>query len=218
MKTIILASHRQLLAANYIDNFLPKPLSKAKILYVTTASKEVDDKGFVERTRQKMDELNFSYTEFDIEGKTELELKKALSSTDIIYVEGGNTFYLLKAVRESGFEKLAKEAIENGVVYWGVSAGSYIACPSIVMATWSGHFDNDGVTDLTAMNLVPFLIKAHYAPDMLPLLTEKSKDLQLPLRVLTDEQAVIVKDGEVQLMGSGEGLILHGGKLIKNKN
>ena len=217
MKTIILASHRQLIAANYIDHFLPKPLSEAKILYITTASKKVSDTGYVERMRQKMNELNFSFTELDIEGKSEQELKKALSSTDIIYVEGGNTFYLLEAVRESGFEKLVKEAIENGVVYWGVSAGSYIACPSIVMATWSGHFDSDGVTDLTAMNLVPFLIKAHYTPDMLPLLTEKSKDLQLPLFVINDEQAVLVRDGEVQLIGSGEVLTLQGGNATTNK-
>jgi dipeptidase E len=208
MKTLILASSGNLIAANNVNHFLPKPLNKAKILYVTTASKKVNDASYVERTRQKMDELNFSYTEFDIVGKSEEELKKALNTSDILYVEGGNTFYLLKAVRDTGFEKIVKEAIENGLVYWGVSAGSYIACPSIIMATWSDRFDRCGVTDWTAMNLVPFLIKAHYTPDILGTLKEKVKDLQLPLRVLNDEQAVLVKDGEVQLIGDGDELIL----------
>jgi len=208
MKTLILASSGNLIAANNVNHFLPKPLSEAKILYVTTASKKVNDTSYVERTRQKMDELNFSYTEFDIVGKSEEELKKALSASDILYVEGGNTFYLLKAVRDTGFEKIVKEAIENGLVYWGVSAGAYIACPSIIMATWSDRFDRCGVTDWTAMNLVPFLIKAHYTPDMLVALKEKSKGLQLPLRVLNDDQAVLMKDGEVQLIGGGDELIL----------
>jgi len=208
MKTLILASSGNLIAANNLNHFLPKPLSEAKILYVTTASKKVNDSSYVERTRQKMDELNFSYTEFDIVGKSEEELKKALSDSDILYVEGGNTFYLLQAVRDTGFEKIVKEAIENGLVYWGVSAGAYIACPSIIMATWSDRFDRCGVTDWTAMNLVPFFIKAHYTPDMLGTLKEKSNDLQLPLRVLNDDQVVMMKDGEVQLTGGGDELIL----------
>ncbi len=208
MKTLILASSGNLIAANNINHFLPKSLSEAKILYVTTASKKVNGTSYVERTRKKMDELNFSFTEFDIVGKSEEELKKALSTSDILYVEGGNTFYLLKAVRDAGFEKIVKEAIENGLVYWGVSAGAYIACPSIIMATWSDRFDRFGVTDWTAINLVPFLIKAHYTPDMLETLKEESKDLRLPLRVLNDEQAVLMKDGEVQLIGGGDELIL----------
>ena len=208
MKTLILASSGNLIATNNINHFLPKPLTEAEILYVTTASKKVNDASYVGRTRQKMDELNFSYTEFDIVGKSEEELKKALSSSDILYIEGGNTFYLLKAVHDTGFEKIIKEAIKNGLVYWGVSAGAYIACPSIIMATWSDRFDRCGVTDWIAMNLVPFLIKAHYTPDMLDALKEKSKDLQFPLHVLNDEQAVLVKDGEVQLIGGGDELIL----------
>src|SRR3989344_8408249 len=208
MKTFILASSGNFITANNLDHFLPKPLSEAKILYVTTASKKVNDASYVERTRQKMDELNFSYTEYDIVGKSEEELKKALSSHDILYVEGRNTFYLLKSVRDTGFEKIVKEEIENGLVYWGVSAGSYIACPSIIMATWSDRFDRFGVTDWTAMNLVPFLIKAHYTPDMLEALKEKSKGLQLSLYVLNDEQAVLMKEGEVQLIGGGDEIVL----------
>src|SRR3989338_8234749 len=208
MKIIILASSGEFVASTNIDNILPKPLSKSRILYITTASKKVNDDSYVEKTRQKIGELSFSYTEIDIAGKTEEELKKALSVSDILYVEGGNTFYLLKAIRDTGFEKIVKKAIENGLVYWGISAGSYIACPSIIMATWSDRFDRCGVTDWTAMNLVPFFIKAHYTPDMLGTLKEKSNDLQLPLRVLNDDQVVMMKDGEVQLTGGGDELIL----------
>ncbi len=208
MKTIILASSGEFIASNIIDNFLPKPLKKSRILYITTASKKVNDNSYVAITRQKIAELSFSYTEIDIVGKTEEELKKALSLCDIVYVEGGNTFYLLKAVRGSGFEKVVKEAIDNGVVYWGVSAGSYIACPSIVVATWSDRFDRFGVTDWSAMNLVPFLIKAHYTTDMLKSLKERACDLQIPMRLLNDKQAVIVIGGEAKIIGGGDDITL----------
>ncbi|MDP3066864.1 MAG: Type 1 glutamine amidotransferase-like domain-containing protein [Methanobacteriaceae archaeon] len=208
MKTIILASSGEFIASNNIDNFLPKPLKESRVLYITTASKKVNDDSYVEKTRQKIGELSFSYTELDIVGKSEEELKKALSLCDIVYVEGGNTFYLLKAVRDSGFDKAVKEAIDNGLVYWGVSAGSYIVCPSIVMATWSDRFDRCGITDWSAMNFVPFLIKAHYTTDMLEKIKESAQDLQLPMCLLNDKQAVIVRDGEAQLIGGGDDITL----------
>ena len=146
-----------------VDAFLPKKIADCKIAYIITASKKVDRTAYVERHKKAMDELHRTYTEIDITGKSEDELRKILAGYDIVLVEGGNTFYLLKAVRESGFENVIKDLIAHGVVYIGSSAGSYIACPSIVMAEWSNNeFDRCGITDYTAMNLVPFLIKAHY--------------------------------------------------------
>ncbi|MFA6197689.1 MAG: Type 1 glutamine amidotransferase-like domain-containing protein [Patescibacteria group bacterium] len=210
MKTLILTSSGQFITAHNIDQFLPKKITDCKIAYIITASKKVNDTGYVDRHRQKMNELNFSYTEIDIAGKNESELKKALDGYDIIMVEGGNTFYLLKAVRESGFESVLQGLIEKGVVYVGSSAGSYIVCPSIIVATWSNRgFDQCGIIDYTAMNLVPFLLKAHYTLEMRAMLEEKSKDLQYPVRVLNDGQALLVQDGEVQLLGGGEEITLN---------
>ena len=209
MKTLILTSSGSFVTANNIDRFLPKKIVDCKIAYIITASKKVDDTSYIERHRQKMDELNFSYTEIDIAGKNEDELKKILDGHDIVMVEGGNTFYLLKAVRESGFENVIKDLIKKGVVYIGSSAGSYITCPSIITATWSNRgFDRCGIADYSAMNLVPFLIKAHYTPDVKAVLDEKAKGLQYPMRVLSDDQAIIVRDGKVQLLGGGDEIIM----------
>lgn len=208
MKTIILASS-SFITTNNVDTFLPKKIADSKIAYITTASKTVNDTGYIERHRQQMKERNFLYTEIDIAGKNESELKKALNGHDIILVEGGNTFYLLKAVRESGFENVIKDLISRGIVYVGSSAGSYIACPSIIMATWSKQgFDECGITDYAAMNLVPFLIKAHYTLDMQEMLEGKAKDLQYPMRVLNDDQAILVRDGGIQLLGGGDEIIM----------
>ena len=58
------------------------------------------------------------------------------------------------------------------------------------------------------MNLVPFLIKAHYTPDMLEMLKDNVKGLQYPLHIINDDQAIIVKDGKVELIGGGDEIIL----------
>ena len=209
MKTLILASSGQFITANNVDDFLPKKITDCKIAYIITASKKVSDTGYIDRHRQKMDELNFSYDEIDIAGMNENELRKALDGHDIIMVEGGNTFYLLKAIRESGFENVAKDLIAKGVVYIGSSAGSYVACPSIIVSTYAKkQKDRCGVTDFTAMHLVPFLIKTHYTPDMLPDLNDIRTKIEYPLHILDDQQALLVRDGEVQLLGGGDEIIL----------
>src|SRR3989344_1822348 len=49
----------------------------------------------------QMKELGFNVEEIDIEGKNKNLLMKLFENKDIIFVEGGNTFYLLKAIRQS---------------------------------------------------------------------------------------------------------------------
>ncbi len=209
MKTLLLTSSGSFIQNNNINYILPKKITDCKIAYIITASKKTDDPSYIEIHKQKMDELNFDHTEIDIAGKNENELKKLLDGYDIILVSGGNTFYLLKAVRESGFENVIKNLISKGVVYISSSAGSYITCPSIIIATWSKrNFDTCGVTDYTGMNLVPFLIKAHHTPDQKEELEEKIKNLEYPVRVINDEQAILVRDDKVELLGRGEKIIL----------
>jgi dipeptidase E len=217
MKTIILTSKDNQIATTELDEFLPKPLSRSRVLYITTGLKKSSDLVYIEQQKQIMNKLNFSYIEYDINGKSKEELKKALSNVDVVYVVGGSTFYLLKSVRESGFDEVLKELLPKGLVYIGLSAGAYIACPSIIMKTWSNrNSDRFGITDFTAINLVPFLVKAHYKPEMKELLEEKSKSLDLPIRVLNNEQALVIRDEKIQLIGGGDEIIIYGGNTKTN--
>ena len=208
MKTIILSSSgfRTPQLQKDLLSLLPKTPSQTKIAHVLTASKVSPDRAFVERERRVLSDLGFQVEEVDIEGKSPEELRNVLGSKDIIYVQGGNTFYLLKHVRESGFDTVVKDLIEKGAIYLGVSAGSYIACPTIEMSTWgSSSDDHYGLTDLSAMKLVPFLVSVHYNREKYRQgLAEGIKASKYPVKILTDEQALLIRDGEVKLIGSGE--------------
>jgi dipeptidase E len=208
MKRLLLASSGQFICEHSIDPYLPKKLIESSIAYIITASKKVPDKAYIDRHMNAMDRLKFNYTIIDIEGKDETALTEELSRHDIIYVEGGNTFFLLKCARESGLEHATRLLLQKGKTYIGSSAGSYIACPSIITATWSNrNFDRCGITDYTGMNLVPFLIKAHYTLDQEGLLKEKKKALNYPLWALTDDQALLVEDLNIRLLGKGKKVI-----------
>ena len=160
---------------------------------------------YIRRYKEKMDELQYDYTELDIAGLSEQELKATLSAYDIVLVEWGNPFYLLKIVRETGFQSVMEELMTQWVVYIGKSAGSYIACPSLQVSTWSKlSFDKFGVTDLSAMHRVNFFVKAHYTPEMFPSLHTQSQQLSAPLYALNNDQALVIDGEKIELIGGGE--------------
>ena len=52
------------------------------------------------------------------------DIQNYVNSLDIIYVGGGNTSYLLKTWRETGFDEVLKQAYKHGVILAGISAGA----------------------------------------------------------------------------------------------
>lgn len=188
-----------------ILKILSKPIHQTKIAHITTASKIENNLGYLEKENLIMREVGFNVENIDIEGKNENELRALLGYKDIIYVQGGNTFYLLKHARASGFDKVVKELIKKGVIYVGVSAGSYIACPTIEMANWK-HPDKNTVrlTDLKGLNLVPFLLSVHFDPQYTPTLKNEISNAKYPVKILTDSQAILVRDDKIELVGCGE--------------
>lgn len=185
-----------------------KDVSKIKLAYITTAAKGSNNKTYIDLHKEMMRGERISFNELDIEGKNEAELRELFKGNDAVYVEGGNTFYLLKAVRESGFGVVIKELIEKGVPYIGSSAGSYITCPTIEMATWTKQRERFGVVNLDALNIVPFLIKAHYVPEMKDILKGKIDNAKYETRILKDGQAILVEGDSYKLVGNnGEDFI-----------
>lgn len=81
---------------------------------------------------------------------------------DIIFVDGGNTFYLMNEMNKSGFTKYVREILKDKA-YVGVSAGSVVAGPDITLAGWEpGDENNIGLVDMKGLNLVDFCIMPHW--------------------------------------------------------
>lgn len=203
MKKLLLLSSARYLVKH--PEIFGKPLSDHKMLHVITASKGVTDLGYLERNRKYFDEQFAERLEYDLDGKTGAEVRETLGKFNLVYLEGGNSFYLIKSIRESGFEKVLREFLPKGLVYMGGSAGSYVACPTIEMALWrhQDKYDHYGVTDMTGMNLVPFLLSVHYKPEYDEMIKAGMARIKYPVRILTDEQALEVTDDSYKLVGEG---------------
>lgn len=84
---------------------------------------------------------------------------KAIEEAEAIMVGGGNTWKLLYTVYENDLVEAIQEKVDNGVPYVGWSAGSNLACPTLMTTN-----DMPIVEPISfrALELIPFQINPHY--------------------------------------------------------
>ena len=132
-------------------------LSNSKVLYITTASDGDLDKSWMEEEYNTILDLGINelnITEYKIGNKINID------DFDIIYMMGGNTFYLLDVIRKNNFDKEILEFINKGKIYIGSSAGSEILGNSINIAL--GYDENNvNMTDFTGLKIIDGLIIPH---------------------------------------------------------
>lgn len=187
-------------------SLLTKPPAETKVAFITTAAYGEDkDPIWLQKDRELLYACGIRQVEdLDLKGKIQVELEQILFDKDIIFVNGGNTFYLLYWARKSGFDKLIPGYLKRGGLYVGVSAGSYLLCPSIEMAGWKNLDRNRfGVTDLTGLNIVPFLIYVHFEEKYRRAVQQGAKTTNYPLVALTNHQAILVQNDKIKLIGKG---------------
>ena len=84
---------------------------------------------------------------------------QAVKDAEVIVVGGGNTWQLVRMMRDNGLMQVIREKVLNGTPYVGWSAGSNVACPTLrttndMPIIAPRGFDTTG--------LVPFQINPHY--------------------------------------------------------
>lgn len=134
-------------------------IESLKVLYITTASdgEYDDDKSWMDiefKTILDLGILKENIIEYKIGAPIDI------NDFDVIYMMGGNTFYLLDIIRKTNFERVIKEFIDSGKIYIGSSAGSEILGNSIDVAL---GFDENNVnmTDFTGLKIIDGLIIPH---------------------------------------------------------
>lgn len=183
---------------------LPKPAKELKVAYITTAADPypADNRPWYDGNRQKLVDLGFSVTDYDIKGKTEAELIADLTPYDLIYVEGGNVFYLLYHMRLSGMDKALPKLLKSGKIYVGSSAGSAVLSPTIEHATMFDSVDAASLLkDYRGLGLIkeqihPHSGKAKYADRE----KETIKKWGSRLTLLRDDQVMIVNGDKISII------------------
>jgi dipeptidase E len=139
----------------------------------------------------------------DYFGKPEA-LAQTLEGLAMVWVTGGNAFLLRRAMRQSGFDRVALPLIEQDkLVYAGTSAGACVATPSlkgIDLMDPPGQIAEDydpaivweGL-NLIGFHLVPHYDSAHPESEAAEKVTMYMLDQAMPYRTMRDGD-VLVRD------------------------
>ncbi len=161
-------AHNRLLlmsnSTNYGESFLayPEPIIKAflgssikTIIFLPFAGVSISYQDYADKVRQRFDEMGYDI----IALHDQTDKTAAIQIADAIMVGGGNTFQLLHEIYRYELLEPIRQAISSGKPYLGWSAGSNLACPTI-MTTNDMPIVNP--PSLEALGLVPFQINPHF--------------------------------------------------------
>ena len=93
-----------------------------RFLFISIASSHPEE--YFEGIKKVYEELGCIVSHLNI-NKSFDELEHDILNTDIIYIGGGNTKYLVEQLKSTGIDKLLIKAYNSGIVCSGLSAGSY---------------------------------------------------------------------------------------------
>lgn len=83
----------------------------------------------------------------------------AIENAEAFFVGGGNTFRLLNTLYQMNLLESMRERVLAGTPYMGTSAGSNLACPTIMT---TNDMPIVQPPSFKALDLVPFQLNAHY--------------------------------------------------------
>ncbi len=206
MRKLLLTSEFTPELAKEMVKMLPTPPGETKVGFIATASEpETQDKTYLLKDRAALESLGFSDV-IDIDLKVPEDLAK-LDDCGLIFVEGGNTYYLLKWVRESKFDAKLKELLAGDKVYVGVSAGSIVVGTSIETAGVGPSADKNDVMleDTRGLRQVPFMVAVHMKPGDKIYFDKFARQKPLhPIIGLPDGLAIICEGDRFRLVGDGQ--------------
>jgi dipeptidase E len=207
MKRLFLASVVPFVMDKFLE-FLPKQPNKLTVGFIPTAAGLEKEKlvWYIEEDKRTLREAGFRLVEVDLVGKNEKQLRAELKNADVLFVAGGNTFYLLQEARKSGFVELAREMVGKGVIYAGSSAGSVIAGPSIEPVKKIDEPEKVAkFKSYEGLCLVDFVVLPHFGEKGFMKGYEKSlPELErMPYKFfkINDKQAVTVEGSKVRVVG-----------------
>lgn len=186
---------------------LLKQMVKGKIGFIPNSLDFVDDLSWRESNEKNIRDLTDLGIEVelldlrDYFGKKE-KLKKKLDGLAGVWVRGGNTFILRRAMSLSGFDELIKKIERKDFLYGGYSAGVCVLAPSLKGLS---QVDNPSLNPYNkskkiiweGLGLLNFLILPHYKSDhpeskLIDQEVEFCRKNKIPFKTLRDGETIIL--------------------------
>ena len=181
--------------------------------YITAARLDDADHRF-NIARESMAALGLEALHFKLDELLESKLMRAQA----VFVSGGNTYALLKRLRDAGILPVLTRLVREGLPYIGTSAGTNLTGRNILA---TNDWNVVGCSQFDAMHLVPWTINPHYLesdPAMAP--GSETRDQRIaeylsvnpnPVLAIEESTSVWVEKGGARVFGDGRARLFRRG-------
>lgn len=190
--------------AKHLNEAMEQDLRGKTVSFIPTASLPESVRFYVKTGLKALEDLGLVVETLEISTASQQKINDTLNKNDIIYISGGNTFYLLQEIKRKKIETLLCELIEKGKMYIGESAGSMILSPSVEYAKWMD--DESKAPELQSfegLGMVPFYTLPHFGnfpfKKKVEKIIERYKD-ELELKPICNSQAISVKGNKYNII------------------
>lgn len=189
-----------------------KPLKELKVTFIITAGLvEPGDKQWLVKDVNQLYQLGVGEVDIiDIACLTLDEILSRLQWADCIFVEGGNTAYLMSVFIRTGLDKKLAALLKTRL-YVGVSAGSMIMGHRLPLQISEKIYPEDTYKEHAIKELLGwynFCILPHFGARHIPHLSRHFLDeikplVSTPVYVLDDQSALLVNGSDIQVISDG---------------
>lgn len=160
-----------------------------------------------------LNDLGFEVEELDLRDYfyKEKELENLLSKKQLVWIDGGNTFLLRRAMKQSGFDNVIKKLLKDDkIVYAGFSAACVVLQkdmhgldlvddPNVVSEGYKKEIIWEG------LGLIDFYLAVHYKSDhpesvMVDKEVELCEKNNVPYKTLRDGEVLIINGNNTEII------------------
>ena len=205
------------LIVNALFDLVDKEPQDTSLVYIPTAANvEKGDKSWLINDLYNLKKQDFKSIDIaDISAVDEKIWRPKLEEADVLFFEGGDTYYLMEWINKSGLVYLLPELLKNKV-YVGVSAGSMVTSKDLALRISQVLYGEDleRTEDMLGLNFVDFYFLPHLdSPYFKELredfIKENMKGISDKIYVLDDNSALKVVDEKVEVTGEGKWFVIN---------
>lgn len=186
-------------------NLVGKQATDIKFALIENAADPYTDdtKGWMFETRKSFESLGMQMTLVDLRlYKDDPEnLYTVLKNVDIVWIGGGNTYYMRWLMKVSGFDTIINKLLAKGIVYGGGSAGAILPCP--VLDKFDIVDDQNAAPEVIkqGLGLIDFIIVPHWGD---PEYQERLQEIKDYYDHKTNYQVVTITDYQVIIVNGND--------------
>ena len=186
------------------ETFANEELKGKTVTFIPTAAIPETIKFYVGSGKKALTKLGLIIDELEISTATSEEIYNKLNNNNLIYISGGNTFFLLQELKRTGADKIIAEQINSGKMYIGESAGSVILSQDIEYIQYLDSVKKaPALSNFSGLNIVDVYPLPHYTnfpfkKSVEKIISEYSN--RLKLMPFSNAQAILVKGDAIEIV------------------